>query len=143
MTCRLFLWKGAGRTRQNFFILCKKKLSTRVVFCPTLPNFKEAATKSRQPSLSGDELFCLFGVTKSISTFNTPLCSNRYGIILIQKRSKLKSTSVQKAWGERISFAFHTKISIFRGFKGKLVLGHTCHWLTDEQEPAEIEREFI
>ena len=111
------------RVRPAFFALTK--------FCPTLPNFKEAATKNRRAPwalrfLSGDfiALSCLFSVTKSISTFQR---AYRYGIMLIQKRAKLKRTSMQQAWIEKISLAFRTKISIFSGFKEQLALGRTCH----------------
>ena len=85
---------------------------------PTLLNFKEAA---------GDfiALSCLFSVTKPISTFPR---AYRYGIMLIQKRAKLKRTSMQQAWKEKISLAFRTKISIFSGFKEQLALGRTCHY---------------
>ena len=82
--------KCCRRVRPTFFALTK--------FCPTLTNFKEAATKNRgalglAEFLSGDFIvpFCLFSVTKSISTFHTPLTRD-------QKCAKLKSTSVQQAW---------------------------------------------
>ena len=86
--------------------------------------------------LSGDfiALSCLFSVTKSISTFQR---AYRYSIMLIQKRAKMKRTSMQQAWTEKISLAFRNKISIFSGFKEQLALGRTCHYmvlLTDEQE---------
>ena len=56
-----------------------------------------------------------------------PLAANaRTGIMLIQKRAKLKITSAQQPWTEKISFAFRTKISIFSGFKEQLALGRTC-----------------
>ena len=77
--------------------------------------------------LSGDfiALSCLFSVTKSISTFQR---AYRYGIMLIQKRAKLKRTSMQQAWTEKISLAFRNKISIFSGFKEQLALGRACHY---------------
>ena len=77
--------------------------------------------------LAGDFIvrFCLFSGTKSISTFSTPLTRQQ---VLIQKRAKLKSTSVQQAWTEKILLAFRTKISIFSGFKEHLALGRTCHY---------------
>ena len=130
---------GADRTRQNVCLLCKNKTVSQCCrrvrpacfaltkFCRTLPNFKEAATKI----LSGDfiALFFLFSVRKSIRTFQR---SNRYGITLIQKRAKLKSTSLQQAWTERISLAFRTKIWF------SAVLRSSWRWamslLTDEQE---------
>ena len=48
--------------------------------------------------------------------------------MLIQKRAKLKSTSVQQAWQEKISLAFRTKILIFSGFKAQLALGRRYHY---------------
>ena len=78
-------------------------------------------------------LFCLFSVTKAMSTF--PYSINaRTGIILIQKHAQLKSTLVQQARTRNISLAFRTKISIFSGFKEQLGLGPYMSLLTDEQE---------
>ena len=50
-------------------------------------------------------------------------------IMLIRKRVKMKSTSVQQAWTEKILLAFRTKIFIFSGFKEQLALA--VHVITD------------
>ena len=55
--------------------------------------------------------------------------------MLIQKRAKLKRTSMQQAWTEKISLAFRNKISIFSGFsQGAAGIGPYMSLLTDEQE---------
>ena len=136
----------AGRTRQNFCFayFAKTKLSTSVVDecdrrVSSWQNFVRPYQTSKKPRqkigeplglsdfLSGDfiALSCLFSVIKSTSTFQR---AYRYGIMLIQKRAKLKRTSMQQAWTEKISLAFRTKISIFSGFKEQLALGRTCHY---------------
>ena len=92
---------GAGRTRQNFCLLCKKKLSTSVIDendrrvslwqnfvrpyqTSKKPRQKIGVPKGRADFLSLDfiALFCLFSVTiKSASNWKVPV----------------KSTSVQQA----------------------------------------------
>ena len=108
-------------------------------FCPTLPNFKEAATKNRRglsDFLSGDfiSLSCLFIVTKSISTFQR---AYRYGIMLIQKRAKLGRTSMQlnATSMDRENFArFPQQNFDFQRFQGAAGIGPYLSLLTDEQE---------
>ena len=106
---------------------------TLTKFCPTLPNFKEAATKNRRAPL-GSPIFCqaiLSHFLVCLVSQNTLAPSKRayrYGIMLIQKRAKLKRTSMQQAWTEKISLTVRTKISIFSGFKEQLALGRTCHY---------------
>ena len=53
--------------------------------------------------------------------YHTPLTHH-------QMCTKLKSTSVQHAWTDKILLAFCTKISIFSGFKKQLALGRTSHY---------------
>ena len=87
---------GAGRTRQNFSLPCKK-------------NF----------------LVCLVSQNPLACTFQH---AYRYGIMLIQKHAKLKRTSMQQVWTEKISLVFRNKISIFSGFREQLALHRTCHY---------------
>ena len=122
--------KCCRRVRPTFFALTK--------FCPTLTNFKEAATKNRgalglAEFLSGDFIvpFCLFSVTKSISTFHTPLTHEQ---VQVPKHTKLKSTctSVQQAWENFARFLYqHFNFPRFQGAAG---VGPYMSLLTDEQE---------
>ena len=55
--------------------------------------------------------------------------------MLIQKRAKLKRTSMQQAWTEKISLAFRDKIFDFQRFQGAAgIVGPYISLLTDEQE---------
>ena len=103
-------------------------------FCRPYQKSKKPRQKIGEPLgladfLSGNyiALFCLFSVTNSISTFHTPLTRD-------QKCAKLQSTSVQRAWTEKILLTFRTKISIFKQFQGAAGIGLDMSLLTDEQE---------
>ena len=83
--------------------------------------------------LSGNfiTLFCLFSVTKSISTFHIPLTHEQ---VQVPKHTKLKSTctSVQQAWQNFARFLYqHFNFPRFQGAAG---VGPYMSLLTDEQE---------
>ena len=142
--------KGSVAPGRIFVYFAKKKLSTTAVDecdrrVSPWQNFVRPYQTSKKPRqnqgladfLSSDfiALFCLFSVTKFISTFHTPLTHD-------QKCAKLKSASVQQAWTEKILLAFRTKISIFSGFRSSwrwAVHVITGRWTGTEN----TEREFL